>query len=260
MKLNKILPIASIAGVAAIVTPLVTSCGAKTYSYVFNSSNPAEKWTPKSTTGKHEPWVVADVEGALDLFLDEANKNKEILADNMVYSTLQYLKYEGSLSDYGSADLTIYKIDKKEKRLSLDFKASMSNYDRESNAMIATYNFDIKISSMQFVMGIDQQSKFGMWVFEPKVIAIYDYFRSQEQNKEEQGLRPEVLAYLLSDDKWSCSFNIASRAGLQGKEMYVEYNSRSSVDSLTTMVESVIYQLGWLRFNNLYYLQDVIPE
>lgn len=76
MKLRKLLPLATIASTAAIVTPLVTSCGKSTFGFTLETYKNYEFVEPK--TGSLSKDEITNV------YFEDASKNVKIYADDLL--------------------------------------------------------------------------------------------------------------------------------------------------------------------------------
>lgn len=130
MKLfKKLLPIAAIGSVAAIVTPLVTSCGASA-SFTRNyddEGNPLDFYEPKIPK-KAKGEAFTEKNAAEKVYFDDVAKNNKILLDDLLFQ--QFGKHEDPENDFYSIypskislSATIIKFDSEKKILSLKVKS-----------------------------------------------------------------------------------------------------------------------------------------
>lgn len=130
MKLSKkLLPITAIGSVAAIVTPLVTSCGASasfTRDY-DDEGNPLDFYEPKIPK-KAKGEAFTEKNTAEKVYFDDVDKNNKILLDDLLFQ--QFGKHEDPENDFYrtypskiSLSATIIKFDSEKKILSLKVKS-----------------------------------------------------------------------------------------------------------------------------------------
>lgn len=193
--LHKLLPVATIASVAAVVTPLVTSCSSSMleWNYVKNGTY-SSRIEQAHMTKYYEN--VAEVE---EMYLNDVGKNRAIIADDILcamnYQPLYFI--EGSEDGkttkmYVSAECTNVNVEKKE--LSIKFKYSLDTvyYVEHNTHYKMELEGTIKNLKYELVDGEETNEGSGFrWVF------TASYFLAGDEEQQ--------IQYLKNDHDWSVS-------------------------------------------------------
>lgn len=126
MKLKKLIPLASIASVGAIVTPLVTSCAKNAqikWEYTYEKGSEITKYEPKFSPTTE---TIDSVEKAKQVYFNELDKNHKLYVDDLlcninieIDAEIENLKYD---SMNGTVSINLTKFDKESKEV--DFSMS----------------------------------------------------------------------------------------------------------------------------------------
>lgn len=192
--LKKLLPIASVASVAAIVAPIVTSCGFKTFNYKWTESNPFDEFKPKNCISEDEELELSDADGTFR-YLSDAKKNKQILADDIVYCIgwdlwpLMPIINAGS-SITGTAKTKVGNIDPETGTVSWGISYTISDGENEMSA-------SIEVNNLKYILYhyASSEEEHQYWCFAPFIW----YFK---------GSRFDPVAYLRSDHSWSVKLGL----------------------------------------------------
>ncbi|MCQ3914731.1 MAG: hypothetical protein MJ201_02980 [Mycoplasmoidaceae bacterium] len=85
--LKKLLPVATVASTAAIVAPIVTSCGAsKTFACTMNAEGEQDKYYEATIEPKAKDSSITDVAKGQEVYFADIEKNKMILVDDILFS------------------------------------------------------------------------------------------------------------------------------------------------------------------------------
>lgn len=248
MKLKKLLPIASVASVAAVVAPIVTSCGSATFSYKFDENNWATDFIPDNQIPASEHKLVWADESTYE-YLSAVKKNKKILADDIVFSTIMYYFPQ---SEYefteGTCEAKIGNIDPKTKKCSFSFEFNLAPVNvtrneagRVTNAMAGK----IEVKNLQFDLFPGQY----MWTLVPYVISPRRLI-SVEQ----------APAYLKSRKDWS--LDITAHRSFKDFETnatlhYDWQNSTTELESALLGTDRSGYLYEFFTFSYMYYFENV---
>lgn len=250
MKLKRLLPIASIAGVATVVTPLVTSCNSgKTFVYTFDSRNPAYQFTPENQIKREEQKLVYAKDATED-YLTTVKKNKQIFAEDLIYSTIQSYTYSNELL-YGKATVKIDKIEPKTGMCSFLFTADIgasSSKEQETPSRNVSIGFAVK--NVEYVMYYDS----GIWYFVPYIAYILQAARTNAS-----AAIATVIAYLRSYEGWSFTLDVSASIHDQDRGFSIVLSNDVDDDVLTTFLGSGVFNEGIqsFMFANMYYWQNV---
>lgn len=200
MKLKKLLPIAAIASTAAIVAPLVTSCGGKSLQWDFKYED--VEGTPVLVP--YEPKYEGKtgemtLEAAKKAYFDQMDQNADLLADDILYG------------EYLNRFAESFAFDEYKGYI----KVSISNYNKEKHTLSVTIEDNITTKISEYTEGT-WNVKIQYLNMKWDVMTASDiygegngyYVNPVLMNEEEIALailwnRPITLAAMKADKDWS---------------------------------------------------------
>lgn len=216
--LKKLLPIVTVASTVAIVAPIATSCGVKTFRYVFDEENPGEEFKPdEKIAAESETRVTASK--ATQAYLRNVKKNKKILADDITYQQIfNYLKRHDTDEyeiEHGESKVQIGNIDPETGKIS-KFSISMDLLWLDTSSIFAKEHLtkiDFEIKNMDFVVypRFDWEiEEYRGWIVSPLVGYISTL--TQELSREDYlGVLKALFNYLKYDKTWSLKATLMSK-------------------------------------------------
>lgn len=232
--LNKLIPIFSLASIAAIVTPLATSCAQTsnsiTYKYEFERKTPESEPTVPFNTyiTQYEPAEQLFDEGidkdtAWQLYFDKLEQDPSVFADDYLYGASQVWKER---EDWG-------------KLISLDgsLKVTLDSFDRETKR----FSWTIEICTTSVYLG-SNNNKVDDFVSEQIAFKNIpcELSTTSSGGSEYWHLSPkDEGGYLSSDDEYSI-------------QIFLEANTMGSL----VKSESYIDKTNWDVGHKFYYIDD----
>lgn len=199
MKLKKLLPIAAIASTAAIVAPLVTSCGGKSLQWDFKYEEVEDTPVLTPYEPKYEGKTgTMTLEAAKNAYFEQMDKNADLLADDILYG--EYLRRFAYALLYDKYDGYV--------------KVSISNYNKEKHTLSVTIedNISVKNDYTEGTWNVKIQYLNMKWDV-MNATDIYDegngYYVNPVLMDENEidlaiaGYRPVTLAAMKADKDWS---------------------------------------------------------
>lgn len=226
MKLTKLLPIATVASAAAIVTPLVTSCGTKWQEYEFTDGY---KFVDQKIGSMKES-------EATQTYINDVDDNNKIFVDDFIKAM-----YSDTKSSYEShMYFGVSNVNTKDARLSMRIRVTASGTDEagqkvDGDGYESIENWPIKI------VYLDDSIKESGWYITCPFLGNTD---------------DETLANMRNDKSWSAKMYSKAYDPVQKK--YVEdkqtVNYETKEDSLVVMILS---EFMLISSKPSYYLQKV---
>lgn len=253
MKLKKLLPIASVASVAAVVAPIVTSCGSATFSYKFDANYWAMDFIPDNQIPSSEHKLVWADEATYE-YLSAAKKNKKILADDMLFSTIWYYGYDTALFDEGIIDIEIGNIDPSSGKCSYSFviNATPINYESNKEAAVDSHPLQYKVNVKNFEYSLDYRSRelLSYWNFVPTML--------MEAGGSARRTRLQYLIQLKARKDWSVEFTQYADLGGYKTNITLHYDSTNSIEELdAAFFSDQSYLSRYMTFYGMYYFNNV---
>lgn len=247
MKLKKLLPIASVASVAAVVAPIVTSCGSATFSYKFDENNWASDFIPDNQIPASEHKLVWADEATYE-YLSAVKKNKQILADDIVFSTIMYYFPLEDVFAEGTCEAKIGNIDPKTKKcsFSLEFNLAPANVTSNSaGGVTKVIAGKIEVKNLEFDLVPGQY----MWTMIPYVISPRRLIEPKQ-----------VPTYLKTKKDWSV--DITEHRSFRDFETNIKLhydwqNSTTELESALLGTDRSGYLYEFFTFSYMYYFENV---
>lgn len=227
--LKKLLPIVTVASTVAIVAPIATSCGVKTFRYVFDEENPGEEFKPDEQIAEETETRISESK-ATQAYLRYVKKNKKILADDITYAQISsYLSRpdpENYEIEYGKSEVKIGNIEPETGKIS-KFAASMDILWLDTSAVLAKEHnaiIDFEIKNMEFAVYPEyiEVEPYIRWSVAPlayysfKIAQEYASYIEQEYGEEAgfeayAGSLKVIYNYLKYDKTWSFKISLAPK-------------------------------------------------
>lgn len=237
MKLNKFIPIASITSVAAIVTPLVTSCAnAQSFHYEFKFGE--TEFEPTIIRPESEGLKMSEATG---IVLSEIANNKQILADELAYN--QYSVDSPGADYYGVIyDICMGNIDPASGRISLSFTDTWLEEDEDTSEIKAFQKVTVDIQNMP--MAVIYDNGWGILPLFSYIVLghLIPFIGSDEID--------QFVECLKNEKEWRINVRTI---------FYSPVVSDVTVNYLWSSNEDDLYQLAALLFNQRWWL-TIPPE
>lgn len=257
--LKKLLPLVSTVSIAAIVTPIVTSCGSRTFKYKWDEANPFVEFEPKNCISADEELELSNPDCTARYFQD-VKKNKQILAEDIVYEIGHSLMRSNDSIISGDAEVKIGNIEPETGKISWSINYTLVSDDE----IIARASAEVK--NLEYVLTwANAYDDINMWFMAP---LVYMYAG---------GASIDPIAYLRSRHDWSVKIglwlgnkdpkkkisNAYSSIDVDLVNLFFDY--KSPTESLEELLGISIDQnaralMSYISFDFLYYLQNVANE
>lgn len=202
MKLKKLLPIAAVASTAAVVAPLVTSCGiaSGSFSVHMGSDGKPDKYYEPKVGKKAAGKVYTDNENLQKDYFEDVAKNPKILVDDALYN--QFGEYERNVGATGSGtayvSITVKKFDAEKATFSgkvslkMDIKGKDSDDPDTTETEQGSLSFDYNDVPVMF-----QYSTFG------KTFSKFEFcFNEDLEATEGWSIKTKGNVKMISENKY----------------------------------------------------------
>lgn len=200
MKLNKLLPLIATTGIASVAIPLAScSCGVVNYRYEFDENNYVE-FEPEYRIESDDEITEKNI---AQIFFNEVNQNKKILADELVY---RYL-HENAPDvipefDFINYDVSVGNCEAQTWKMSFSVKETYEVAEDEQNNVfnkqrnIRQINIEVKNLPYTLAYLNDQ------WVLRPTVC---QYLYNLGETKGEAA-SDSFISYLTGHHDWEIKY------------------------------------------------------
>lgn len=225
---KKLLPIASIGGIAAIVTPLITSCSSK--PIILEHEGQAGSFTRHKTTPLGSGTKAYVLDGT-EKYLNDMAKDKNILAEDL----MQY--YVNNVMVHASPDEKLLKttvivenIDAKAKKCSFDVKLEIE-VSGSIRSIPYTYEMDVEYSvkNLGYMLVYTMTDGGYVWYFCPAADAFASIEPDTDKREELQ------IAYLKAHEDWTASFTV----DMERDAIALKWDYKSTEYELKNAIENV---------------------
>lgn len=209
MKLiKKLLPITAALSTAAIVAPIVTSCGVTTFTYNFDINHLPKDFKHRFQIAESEQKKVKATD-ATDEYLKDIVRNKAILADELVWNITQ--REAVSASSGGTIVVKVGSINKNKHKVSLELNADL----------IGLTSMYISLKNVEYVAINTPRAG---WQLTP--MFFYLYLSSENL----------ALLYLQSNQDWSCTLDVTIPTPSGDKVIPYKFDYSSSIEDLIDLI------------------------
>ncbi|MBQ0045632.1 MAG: hypothetical protein KBS35_01955 [Mycoplasma sp.] len=235
-KTTILLPLATIGSVAAIATPLMTSCNGGSF-HLEHEHDGSKPFVPET---QRKSGTAYALDATVD-YLTDVKNNKKIMAEDLIYRFDDAVRPGETLK---KLTVNINNINPKERKCSFDIQLDI---DVQIGETEDKYELSIKyeVKNLGFLLQYDDADTVKKWIFAPAAYMLY-------ADLEDFGREANMVRYLQAHHDWSATVTQIT----PWDEAAFTWNSKSDWADLYEAMNYVFNDI--LRYSP-YYFQNVAP-